>query len=393
MFTLRNYFRHVISYIHSQYDSVIDIEKKKARLLRECNKPNSTEKSFVLLKDFIRHKQKPLLLSVEGDIRHYTKNHYRLIKALMKKHDEKAYGYYHFIDKEVEKIEPYLKKLQLYTDYLIHAPNIITFRRYYAKEQEIYTEIGYQLRPAEHELRKTITSLPISTPAKNRFLSLMERVFGLRWLCTFMLLNALLTPFTILSIKAVQELSTQKEIDAIAHELVLPKVDDEGYVKLQHVHMADVHFVSSVDERVRVLQEYIDTRFPKSPMKAKDIIEAADTYHISPTFIMAVAQAESRFMTDPDARRARAYNSPFGMGNYDDGRNLFHFKDTREAVFAYARLIRNEYLVNGRTENDLVSKDGSSFVNYAGNRYASKPDYESFVRGIWDTIRHRTGMS
>jgi hypothetical protein len=52
-------------------------------------------------------------------------------------------------------------------------------------------------------------------------------------------------------------------------------------------------------------------------------------------------------------------------------------------------LLTTRYLVNGKTEEDLLEK----FVDRSGARYASSTNYEQLLRTQWDVISKNTKIT
>lgn len=104
-------------------------------------------------------------------------------------------------------------------------------------------------------------------------------------------------------------------------------------------------------------------------------------------FVLSQGQFETML-----GKNLKSSNNFFNYGNFDDvvdnkGRvikkgQVVHFDTPQKGVDAYYNLMANNYLVN-KTPDDLLK----NFVNTAGNRYASDPQYENKIKGQIQHIR------
>ena len=111
------------------------------------------------------------------------------------------------------------------------------------------------------------------------------------------------------------------------------------------------------------------------------LVKAADKYNFDLPFLMAAAHLESCFGATPRAQRT---NSVFSVGSYDNGKNVVTYSHPNESIEPYIRLLISDYLINGKTINDLM-KPGK-FVNKNGHRFASNKKYEQQLRQIRNRI-------
>ena len=136
------------------------------------------------------------------------------------------------------------------------------------------------------------------------------------------------------------------------------------------------------------VDNYISSVAPKANIDAFLMIDLCSEYGVDIRFVLAQGQVESHFATKGTASRTL---SIFNVGAYDghsasrQRRNGFGFSDPNESIEPYLQLITTEYMVNGKTESDLMK----NYVNNLGMRYASNPRYESMLRSVYKRISNR----
>lgn len=139
------------------------------------------------------------------------------------------------------------------------------------------------------------------------------------------------------------------------------------------------------------VDNYIKSIAPTSKLSGKDIVEKCFEYNIDIIFVLAQGQIESHYGTTGTARKT---NSVFNVGAYDghsankQNKNGFGFNDPNDSIEPYLILLTNEYLVNGKTEYDLMN----NYVNYLGMRYASDNNYERMLKSIYNKIKKITNI-
>lgn len=119
-------------------------------------------------------------------------------------------------------------------------------------------------------------------------------------------------------------------------------------------------------------------------LKPETLVDASIKNNFSLAFMLAAAHLESDFGA---TKRAQKTNSVFSVGSYDNGKDAVTYDDPNDSVQGYIDLINRDYLVDGKTLDDLV-KDGQ-FVNYMGKRYASNPKYEKSMRYLINLVKSR----
>lgn len=112
------------------------------------------------------------------------------------------------------------------------------------------------------------------------------------------------------------------------------------------------------------------------------LVKASYEENFDLPLLMAAAHLESCFGATSRAQRT---NSVFSVGSYDNGKNVVTYSHPNESVKGYIKLLKNDYLINGKTINDLLRPGG--FVNKNGDRYASKKNYEKILKGIRNKIK------
>lgn len=116
-------------------------------------------------------------------------------------------------------------------------------------------------------------------------------------------------------------------------------------------------------------------------LTAEAMVKESEKYNFDLPLLMAAAHLESCFGA---TKRAQRTNSVFSVGSYDNGKNVIKYNHPNDSIEGYISLLNNDYLINGKTIDDLL-KPGA-FVNKNGHRYASKINYESLLKSIRNKI-------
>lgn len=133
------------------------------------------------------------------------------------------------------------------------------------------------------------------------------------------------------------------------------------------------------------VHNYISTIAPKAEIDPYILIDLCTEYDIDVAFVMAQGQIESHYATAGTAKRTK---SIFNVGAYDGHsaarqcKNGFGFDDPNDSIEPYLILLTNDYLVDGKTINDLMN----NYVNHLGMRYASNRKYESQLKSVYNKI-------
>lgn len=147
----------------------------------------------------------------------------------------------------------------------------------------------------------------------------------------------------------------------------------------------DSALIESRNSLITEVNKYIKVVAPKSRVSGKLIVDLCDAYNVDVRLVLVQGHVESHFGTKGTAAKT---NSVFNVGAYDghsaarQKRNGFGFSHPNQSIEPYLELLTTNYLVNGRTEEDLLK----NYVNKYGQRYASHPKYEYVLRQRWNKI-------
>ena len=155
----------------------------------------------------------------------------------------------------------------------------------------------------------------------------------------------------------------------------------------------NIEYTDSVKTQlINEVDTYINTIAPSSKLDGEIVVDMCCEYTVDIAFVLAQGQIESHFGT---AGTARKTNSIFNVGAYDgysaakQRANGFGFSHPNESVEPYLILLTNNYLVNGKTINDLMHV----YVNHLGMRYASDTRYEYMLRSVYNKINSKTNIN
>ena len=175
--------------------------------------------------------------------------------------------------------------------------------------------------------------------------------------------------------------------------------DNIVYQKSEYIEIIDsVAIKNSIDMellKINIISEvdtYIDRVAPSNKIDPKILFELCDTYNVDIRFVIAQGQIESHFATKGTAKKT---NSIFNVGAYDghsaakQNRNGFGFSNPNESIEPYLILLTNHYLVDGKTEFDMMN----NYVNYLGMRYASNLQYEKMLKSVFNRINTDTNLN
>lgn len=145
------------------------------------------------------------------------------------------------------------------------------------------------------------------------------------------------------------------------------------------------------DAIVTEIDEYIDSVASDSGLNGIKLFELCDKYGVDVRFAMAQAEAESHFGTRGVAAKT---NMVWNVKAYDNrtADDMIKKGDAEKhpdmSIEPYLILLTTKYLVDEKNEIDMFEK----FVDSDGKRYASNPNYESMVEGIYNRINECTEL-
>lgn len=176
---------------------------------------------------------------------------------------------------------------------------------------------------------------------------------------------------------------------ATIHDLNIRKSEKEYLENIVKMEIEQLHKADSVfNEKVEACKKYMEWAlsnqgysFKSTDLRPETLVKAAEESGFDLPFLIAVAHQESCFGATP---RAKKTNSVFSVGSYDDGSNVVNYSDPNESVIDYINLIKRDYMINGKTINDLMIPN--NFVNKNGDRYARDKKYENKIKYLRDLI-------
>lgn len=176
---------------------------------------------------------------------------------------------------------------------------------------------------------------------------------------------------TSVILTAVMNLNVSDSIKKEAEEIIMSNQPDSTFI-----------------QRVNAVKKYMKAAAENQGYNPEDIklspeamVLAAEENNFDLPFLLAQAHLESCFGLAP---RARKTNSVFSVGCYDNGKNVCKYSTQDDSIVPYINLIKNDYLVDGKTIENLLQK--GKFVNAINKRYASDPYYEGKVKSIRNRI-------
>jgi flagellum-specific peptidoglycan hydrolase FlgJ len=155
--------------------------------------------------------------------------------------------------------------------------------------------------------------------------------------------------------------------------------------ELEEVSLA----LNTKTELANEVDNYIKTVAPTSLVSADYLVEGCKNYNVDLIFVLAQGTLESHFATKGVGGKI---NSIFNVCVYDNiksGNGVsknYKYLHPDESIEPYLQLLTENYLVDGKTESDLLI----NYVNKHGQRYATYPHYEKQMASIMKRIKTTT---
>ena len=144
----------------------------------------------------------------------------------------------------------------------------------------------------------------------------------------------------------------------------------------------ELKFEGARAELVDNIDSVIHEVAPTTCLNGLAILRECEKYDVDLFFVLAQGQLESHYGTKGLAQRT---NSVFNVFAYD-GKSYAQINKNGKyehpdlSIEPYLKLLREHYLVDGKTETDLMV----NYVNNEGKRYASNERYEHDLIDIYN---------
>lgn len=172
------------------------------------------------------------------------------------------------------------------------------------------------------------------------------------------------------------------------NKLHVDRVEKQHLIELAKIE-AEQHKQDSIyDVKVQACKQYMEWALGNknltlndTKLKPETLVKCAMEMDMDLPFLIAAAHQESCFGV---TNRAKRTNSVFSVGSYDNGKDYATYSDPNESVAPYIRLLKRDYMSNGKTIHDLLVP--GQFVNHRGDRYASDKNYEKNIKYLRNLI-------
>ena len=133
---------------------------------------------------------------------------------------------------------------------------------------------------------------------------------------------------------------------------------------------------------VQCIDSTIRSYAPTTCMNGLEILRQCEEGNIDLFFVLAQGHIESHFGTKGMALKTNSVFNIFAYDGHDYQKinKKGKYKHPDLSLIPYIKLLNDKYLVDGKTEKDLMV----NFVDVNGNRYASSKDYENNLTNMYN---------
>lgn len=149
---------------------------------------------------------------------------------------------------------------------------------------------------------------------------------------------------------------------------------DEHAFMIQRDNM-ELMYEGARADLVRTIDSTIRVYAPTTCLNGLEILRKCEEYDVDIFFVLAQGHVESHFGTKGMALKTNSVFNVFAYDghSYEKINAKGKYKHPDLSLDPYLRLLRKRYLVDGKTEVDLMH----NYVDADGQRYASSTEYEN----------------
>lgn len=173
----------------------------------------------------------------------------------------------------------------------------------------------------------------------------------------------------------------------ICPQQVPPTIDESVQAQIELTTKMNIVKMEIINE----MDNYIFEVAPNCEINSKVFFELCDKYEIDVRFAMAQGHIESHYATKGTAAKTKSIFNVGAFDGYSAVKQIqkgFGYNDPNDSIEPYLALLNKDYLVNGKTIDDLLV----NFVNKSNKRYASNPKYERMLRNTFNNINNNTQL-
>lgn len=159
---------------------------------------------------------------------------------------------------------------------------------------------------------------------------------------------------------------------------------EDKFINIVYRKNIELDYYNAKNNLVDTIDFYIRKTSPNSIMNGVSFVDYCDQYNINLFFVLAQCQIESNFAATGLGAKM---NSAFNVGAYDNKGTLYmkKYEHPDLSIQPYLELLNDYYLVNGKTEYELMHK----YVNANGTRYASDKLYEQKLFNVYKNLTEK----